>query len=111
MHSNKNSSISASIFDSYVKFIKSTRYVRTLAISASKIELFASNQDTNTVEDVMNINWDYLGYITLSDNQSTGFKSRELKSVNVPTCVASFLKLKLGNNHTNAYNINNQVSY
>ncbi|XP_031343971.1 centrosomal protein of 104 kDa isoform X2 [Photinus pyralis] len=76
----------------------------------SKIELFASNQDTNTIEDVVNINWDYIGYITLSDNQSSMFKSRELKSVSVPPCVATFLKLKLGKNHTNAYNVNNQVS-
>ncbi|KAK5648675.1 hypothetical protein RI129_003567 [Pyrocoelia pectoralis] len=76
----------------------------------SKIELFASNQDTNTIEEVVNINWDYLGYITLSDNQSSMFKSRELKSVNVPPCVATFLKLKLGKNHTNAYNVHNQVS-
>lgn len=54
--------------------------------------------------------WDYLGYITLSDNQSTGFKSRELKSANVPACISSFVKLKLGKNHINSYNINNQVS-
>lgn len=57
-----------------------------------------------------NMNWEYLGYITLSDNQSTGFKSRELKSANVPSPIASFVKLKLGKNHVNSYNINNQVS-
>lgn len=77
---------------------------------ASKIELFSSNEDTNMVSDVTSINWEYLGYITLSDNQSTGFKSRELKSANVPKCLISFIKLKLHKNHNNSYNINNQVS-
>ncbi|XP_063905541.1 centrosomal protein of 104 kDa isoform X1 [Zophobas morio] len=76
----------------------------------SKIELFSSNEDTNTVADVNTINWDYLGYITLSDNQSTGFKSRELKSANVPVTTASYVKLKLGKNHANSHNNNNQVS-
>ncbi|KAK4884893.1 hypothetical protein RN001_001164 [Aquatica leii] len=76
----------------------------------SKIELFASNQDTNIIEDKSKISWNYIGYITLSDNQSSMFKSRELKSVNVPTCVASYLKLKLGKNHSNAYNLHNQIS-
>ncbi|XP_022908235.1 centrosomal protein of 104 kDa [Onthophagus taurus] len=76
----------------------------------SKIELFSSNEDTNTVSDINNVSWEYLGYITLSDNQSTGFKSRELKSANVPKCIASFVKLKLHKNHKNSYNINNQVS-
>ncbi|KAF5301114.1 hypothetical protein FQR65_LT08944 [Abscondita terminalis] len=77
---------------------------------SSKIELFASNQDSNTIEDITQIAWNYLGYITLSDNQSSMFKSRELKSVNVPTCAASYLKLKLGKNHPNAYNLHNQIS-
>ncbi|XP_044263745.1 centrosomal protein of 104 kDa [Tribolium madens] len=76
----------------------------------SKIELFSSNEDTNTIDDVASITWNYLGYITLSDNQSTGFKSRELKSANVPTTTASFVKLKLGKNHSNSHNNNNQVS-
>lgn len=78
--------------------------------AASKIELFNSNEDTNTVTDVANINWEYLGYITLSDNQSSAFKSRELKSAKVPTCVVTFVKLKLGKNHSNSYNTYNQVS-
>lgn len=58
----------------------------------------------------MALKWDYLGYITLSDNQSSSFKSRELKSAKVPTCVATFIKLKLGKNHNNSYNTYNQVS-
>ncbi|XP_025832846.1 centrosomal protein of 104 kDa [Agrilus planipennis] len=76
----------------------------------SKVELYASNQDTNTVDNISNIKWEYLGYVTLSDNQSTDFKCRELKSVNVPSAIASFLKLKLGINHKNFHNVYNQVS-
>lgn len=78
-------------------------------VIASKIELYSSNEDTNTVTDVMQITWEYLGYITLSDNQSSSFKSRELKSAKVPTCTATFIKLKLGKNHSNSYNTYNQV--
>lgn len=59
--------------------------------------------------DIANVNWEYLGYITLSENQSTGFKSRELKSAKVPECVATFVKLKLSKNHSNSYNTYNQV--
>lgn len=76
---------------------------------ASKIELYSSNEDTNTVTDVTKIAWEYLGYITLSDNQSSSFKSRELKSAKVPTCTATFIKLKLGKNHNNSYNTYNQA--
>ncbi|XP_034248897.1 centrosomal protein of 104 kDa [Thrips palmi] len=51
----------------------------------------------------------YLGFITLSDNQGTGFKSRELKSVSVPPCAGSYLKIRLHRNHSNQYNRYNQV--
>ncbi|GLH11379.1 Blast:Centrosomal protein of 104 kDa, partial [Gryllus bimaculatus] len=53
--------------------------------------------------------FEYLGFITLSDNHSTAFKSRELKSVTVPSCTARFLKLRLHKNHSNALNPHNQV--
>ncbi|CAG9813741.1 unnamed protein product [Phaedon cochleariae] len=76
----------------------------------SKIELFLSNEDTNVMEDVTNINWDYLGYITLSTNESTEFKSRELKSANVPKNLVTYVKLNLHTNHFNSHNKLNQVS-
>lgn len=60
-------------------------------------------------DNIMGIKWNYLGYITLSDNQSTGFKSRELKSANVPVCDATFVKVSLGKNHSNSHNNTNQV--
>lgn len=53
--------------------------------------------------------FEYLGFITLSDNQATGFKSRELKSVTVPPTTARYVKLRLHSNHINDKNIYNQV--
>ncbi|XP_051895592.1 centrosomal protein of 104 kDa isoform X2 [Pristis pectinata] len=50
-----------------------------------------------------------LGYVSLSDNQKTGFKARELKSVHVDA-VGKYLKLTLHKNHVNRYNLYNQVA-
>lgn len=48
-------------------------------------------------------------YVSLSDNEKTGFKARELKSVHVDA-VGVFLKLVIHKNHINKYNLYNQVS-
>lgn len=50
-----------------------------------------------------------LGYINLSGNEKTGYKSRELKSVHVDT-EGTMLKLVLHKNHLNKLNLYNQVS-
>ncbi|XP_056117070.1 centrosomal protein of 104 kDa isoform X1 [Rhinichthys klamathensis goyatoka] len=50
-----------------------------------------------------------LGYVSLSDNEKTGFKARELKSVHVDA-VGSYLKLTFHRNHVNQYNNYNQVA-
>ncbi|XP_057656102.1 centrosomal protein of 104 kDa [Diorhabda carinulata] len=76
----------------------------------SKVELFLNNDDIDIIKDVANINWEYLGYITLSTNESTEFKSRELKSASVPKKNVTFLKINLLNNHFNCLNEYNQVS-
>ena len=47
-------------------------------------------------------------YVSLSDNEKTGFKARELKSVQVDA-VGVFLKLNVHKNHINKYNLYNQV--
>lgn len=47
-------------------------------------------------------------YVSLSDNEKTGFRARELKSVHVDA-VGSYLKLTFHRNHVNQYNIYNQV--
>ncbi|KAM8790479.1 centrosomal protein of 104 kDa isoform 2-T2 [Rhynchonycteris naso] len=50
-----------------------------------------------------------LGYVSLCDNEKTGCKARELKSVYVDA-VGQFLKLIFHQNHANKYNIYNQVA-
>uniref|UniRef100_A0A671L7Q1 Centrosomal protein of 104 kDa n=1 Tax=Sinocyclocheilus anshuiensis TaxID=1608454 RepID=A0A671L7Q1_9TELE len=50
-----------------------------------------------------------LGYVSLSDNEKTVFRARELKSVHVDA-VGSYLKLTFHRNHVNQYNIYNQVA-
>lgn len=47
-------------------------------------------------------------YVSLCDNEMTGCKARELKSVYVDA-VGQFLKLIFHQNHVNKYNIYNQV--
>lgn len=47
-------------------------------------------------------------YVSLSDNEKTGYKARELKSVHVDA-IGLYLKLNIHKNHINKYNIYNQV--
>uniref|UniRef100_A0A4W4DPV0 Centrosomal protein of 104 kDa n=1 Tax=Electrophorus electricus TaxID=8005 RepID=A0A4W4DPV0_ELEEL len=50
-----------------------------------------------------------LGYVSLSNNEKTGFRSRELKSVHVDA-TGTYLKLTFHRNHVNQYNLYNQVA-
>ncbi|XP_019907536.2 centrosomal protein of 104 kDa isoform X2 [Esox lucius] len=50
-----------------------------------------------------------LGYVSLSDNEKTGFKARELKSVHVDA-IGTYLRLTFHRNHVNRYNLYNQVA-
>ncbi|KAJ8016674.1 hypothetical protein DPEC_G00009700 [Dallia pectoralis] len=50
-----------------------------------------------------------LGYVSLSDNEKTGFKARELKSVHVDA-IGTYLRLTFHRNHVNRYNHYNQVA-
>ncbi|XP_015519363.2 centrosomal protein of 104 kDa [Neodiprion lecontei] len=70
-----------------------------------KLEIWTS-QETNGTNST---DFNYLGYITLSDNASTLYKSRELKSVALPETDAATLKLKLHKPHKNAHNVHEQV--
>ncbi|XP_041061790.1 centrosomal protein of 104 kDa isoform X3 [Carcharodon carcharias] len=53
--------------------------------------------------------WRSPRYVSLSDNQKTGFKARELKSVHVDA-IGQYLKLTFHKNHVNRYNLYNQVA-
>ncbi|XP_070696146.1 centrosomal protein of 104 kDa [Pempheris klunzingeri] len=50
-----------------------------------------------------------LGYVSLSDNEKTGFKARELKSVHVDA-IGTYLRITFHRNHVNRYNRYNQVA-
>ncbi|XP_059189170.1 centrosomal protein of 104 kDa [Centropristis striata] len=50
-----------------------------------------------------------LGYVSLSDNEKTGFKARELKSVHVDA-IGTYLRITFHRNHVNQYNHHNQVA-
>uniref|UniRef100_H2Z820 Centrosomal protein of 104 kDa n=1 Tax=Ciona savignyi TaxID=51511 RepID=H2Z820_CIOSA len=67
----------------------------------SKIEFFVG---TNESAD----SFKRLGYIYLSNNEKTGFKSRELKSVHVDAD-GEYLRLVVHKNHMNKFNLYNQV--
>lgn len=69
-----------------------------------KLEIWSSRENSSSSRD-----FDYLGYITLSDNASTMYKSRELKSVALPETEAVSLKFKLHKPHSNSHNIHEQV--
>lgn len=47
--------------------------------------------------------------VSLSDNENTGFKARELKSGHVDA-IGTYLKITFHENHVNHYNKYNQVS-
>ncbi|XP_023132028.2 centrosomal protein of 104 kDa isoform X1 [Amphiprion ocellaris] len=50
-----------------------------------------------------------LGYVSLSDNEKTGFKARELKSVHVDA-IGTYLRITFHRNHVNRYNHYDQVA-
>ncbi|KAF7990486.1 hypothetical protein HCN44_000291 [Aphidius gifuensis] len=71
-----------------------------------KLEIWTTKEDNASV----NTSFSYLGYITLSDNESTLYKSRELKSVALPETEVYSLKLRLHKPHENAHNNHEQVA-
>lgn len=53
--------------------------------------------------------YEFLGFIALSDNSATNYKSRELQSVPVGPKKGTHLKLRLGSPHQNDMNKSTQV--
>ncbi|VDI17138.1 centrosomal protein CEP104 [Mytilus galloprovincialis] len=77
---------------------------------ATKIEFFVGDVPEDMSPNLENARYTRLGYVSLSDNEKTGFKARELKSVHVDA-VGLYLKLNIHKNHINKYNIYNQEYY
>lgn len=81
---------------------------------AEKIEicigefLGEKEQDVNIKTEAENSRFMTLGHVAMSNNEETGFKAREMKSISV-NCKAAMLKIVLHNNWKNKYNRHNQV--
>ncbi|XP_041501214.1 centrosomal protein of 104 kDa isoform X2 [Microtus oregoni] len=76
---------------------------------SSKVEFYISESLPEYLVPYQAERFRRLGYVSLCDNEKTGCKARELKSVYVDA-VGQFLKLIFHQNHTNKYNIYNQVA-
>lgn len=75
----------------------------------SKVEFYVSESLPEYFAPCQAERFRRLGYVSLCDNEKTGCKARELKSVYVDA-VGQFLKLIFHQNHPNKYNIYNQVA-
>ncbi|XP_074654970.1 centrosomal protein of 104 kDa-like [Tubulanus polymorphus] len=76
---------------------------------ATKVEFYVGDVPEGTPVSLQNARYTRLGYVALSDNEKTGFKARELKSVHVDA-IGMYLKLVIHKNHVNKHNLYNQIS-
>ncbi|CAF2644496.1 unnamed protein product [Rotaria sp. Silwood2] len=95
-------------FENHVR-LKRVQLLSHQYLIASKIEFLIGDcsSDENMKHD--NARYTRLGYIELSSNERTDFKSRELKSIHVDAD-GLFLKLIIHKNYINRHNVHNQVS-
>ncbi|XP_053777119.1 centrosomal protein of 104 kDa isoform X2 [Desmodus rotundus] len=75
----------------------------------SKVEFYVSESLPEYLAPYQAERFRRLGYVSLCDNEKTGCKARELKSVYVDAA-GQFLRLVFHQNHANKYNIYNQVA-
>ncbi|UJR22352.1 hypothetical protein I4U23_025414 [Adineta vaga] len=95
-------------FENYVR-LKRLQLLSHQYLIASKIEFHIGDCLTDEEVTYKNARYTNLGFIELSTNERTDFKARELKSIHMDTD-GWFLKLVIHNNHSNRYNLHNQVS-
>ncbi|KAM8927237.1 centrosomal protein of 104 kDa [Pelodytes ibericus] len=76
---------------------------------SSKIEFYVSESLPEYFTPYQSERFRRLGYVSLSDNEKTSYKARELKSVYVDA-VGQYLKLIFHKNYANRYNLYNQVA-
>lgn len=86
------------------------KHLHIYLITAQKIEICISSKSEYEVPTENSLDlFEYLGYITFSDNKAAEYRSRELKSITIPSKKAKYIKLKIYENHVNVKNIFNQV--
>ncbi|XP_065277461.1 centrosomal protein of 104 kDa [Emys orbicularis] len=76
---------------------------------SSKIEFYITENLPEYFAPYQSERFRRLGYVSLSDNEKTGYKARELKSVYVDA-VGQYLKLTFHKNYINRYNLYSQVA-
>lgn len=76
---------------------------------AERIELWIHHSTRGAPTTPSSQTYDFLGFIALSDNSATNYKSRELQSVPVGPKKGTHLKLRLGSPHQNDLNKSNRV--
>ncbi|XP_071840372.1 centrosomal protein of 104 kDa-like isoform X1 [Apostichopus japonicus] len=74
----------------------------------TKIEVYLGSYPPEHVVSLHGTRYKRLGYVTMSDNEKTSFKARELKSVHIDA-VGQYLRLVLHKNYINKFNLYNQV--
>eukprot|EP01022_Parablepharisma_sp_SALTPOND_P015298 TRINITY_DN214_c0_g1_i1.p2 TRINITY_DN214_c0_g1~~TRINITY_DN214_c0_g1_i1.p2 ORF type:complete len:889 (+),score=112.15 TRINITY_DN214_c0_g1_i1:7443-10109(+) len=92
--------------------LRQIQFLSHQAKIATKIELFVYAPSTAlqlpTPQDLPNLKFKRIGYLSLDSNERSGFTARELKSVYIEV-PAYFLKVALHKCHVNKHNIFNQV--
>ncbi|KAI1892582.1 hypothetical protein AGOR_G00135060 [Albula goreensis] len=76
---------------------------------SAKIEFHIGDRPPETSSPHASERFRRLGYVSLSDNEKTGYKARELKSVHVDA-MGTYLRLTFHRNHINRCNLYNQVA-
>jgi centrosomal protein CEP104 len=92
--------------------MSTSRAFKYLIVSflAERIELWIHFSPKAAPTTPSSQSFEYLGFISLSDNASTQYQSRELQSVSVPPKVGTHLKIRLGQAHENEFNQHGQVA-
>lgn len=76
---------------------------------STKVDILVSNPSPEQLNgDLRNLTFKKIGYFMLSNNETSNFQSRELKTVYIDS-PSVLLKLILHKPHTNAMNLFNQV--
>lgn len=79
-------------------------------MSAERVELWVHYSPKGAATTPSSQTYDYLGFITLANNSSTNYKSRELQSIPVGPKKGTHLKLRIGAAHGTDLNVSNQVA-
>ena len=76
---------------------------------SSRIELYTyMPENSSSIPPMEHFQWKRLGYLSLDNNEKSGYQARELKSVYIDVNT-HFLKVVLNKCHVNKYNMFNQV--